>query len=159
MQYNTYVGVYIECIPTDITIESKITVLNCNKNHIKNGWAGQLKPNFCDICGGKYFDDIFIQRIITSKQSCDDIVYATDDMLFVADLNTTKSHIYLPNKQFHNRIDTFGFENCLVQINQNIINNETAVFKSEYNNVIQMLINEYGENNVNINYGIVCYYN
>lgn len=163
-EYKTYFGPYVQ---VDVQFENK-TMVKCSHELPAN-----LPENvkYCPVCSCNLNQRTYTMLTQVVDDSCIDEKWKGghfSDRLFYNIFRTSdvklSRYVYMPNQQFEDQfiIDGGRGNGEVIQpIPENInkINRSFDSFKETYKDEIELLKKTYGEQNVLVTYGILCYYN
>ncbi len=161
IDYTVYLGVYAECSPPMVTKQE--SRWQCQYKKCK--WFNEERERtskFCDVCG-KLLGESFRPVVESSVEPFDVSEEFGENLHFVHDhlRNSTTSHIWLPNVDFGvSRTDHFSPKydgEQLTPISLEVIGSEGLMFKNFFAYELAILRKHYGDPNVVVKWGLICY--
>lgn len=161
LNYTTYVGPYISCKTSKVP--STKTVFGCPTPGCQPNTLYQ-STSFCPVCGSKIekkeqnceIDNVNHQEVQEQLKESICVVPGDYFCYFMREKNV---HLWIANKRITNR----SFEHDskdgidLFPINEDLIDSEKKLFLDFYQKELLFLNEQYGEENVDVQWGLIHY--
>lgn len=139
------------------SIDKSTTVQECNNTECTNLGVA-VKTQFCACCGNKVSDRTIT---ITTVKNINEILHKkefTDELVCAFESKTVD--ILIPNQRVPDGLRIDAYDNSVTEVLfDERATREVLWFFSNYTNVLSAIVKEYGEDNIEVKWGIITYYN